>query len=236
MWRMKKSIRGCISCILPCGALDVIRIVHSNSRVEEITTRTIKAADVMRALGTILPPTSSSFLPTLNSVAATSTSSFPCLPLPTNTLQKQIRSSPSPLTQALADPAVLLSGGLISTPFLSLRRHPLTIFHSNGRIEELTTHTIKAADVMRAHPNHIIKKYSSSNLVIVPPEADLYRGNIYLLVPLPHPPPPPPNQHAAAVHQQLSTSTRTSTSSRLTLSRRGLDTITENIDKLIEER
>ncbi|XLS91242.1 hypothetical protein HN51_067250, partial [Arachis hypogaea] len=102
--------------------------------------------------------------------------------------------------------------------------------HSNGRIEELTTRTIKAADVMRAHPNHIIKKYSSSNLVI--------RGNIYLLVPLPPPPPPPPppNQHAAAVHQQLSTSTHTSTSSRLTLSRRGLDTITENIDELIEER
>ncbi|XLR20452.1 hypothetical protein S83_048364 [Arachis hypogaea] len=244
MWRMKKSIRGCISCILPCGALDVIRIVHSNSRVEEITTRTIKAADVMRAIlsmssGTILPPTSSSFLPTLNSVAATSTSSFHCLPLPTNTLQKQIRSSPSPLTQALADPAVLLSGGLISTPFLSLRRHPLTIchrshVHSNGRIEELTARTIKAADVMRAHPNHIIKKYSSSNLVIVPPKADLHRGNIYLLVTLP--PPPPPNQHAAAVHQQLSTSTHTSTSSCLTLSRRGLGTITGNIDELIEER
>ncbi|XLS91247.1 hypothetical protein HN51_067255 [Arachis hypogaea] len=91
MWRMKKSIR-----------------------VEEITTRTIKAADIMRApkhvLRNILPPTSSSFLPTLNSVAETSTSSFSCLPLPTNTLQKQIRSSPSH-----------------SHKPLSPRRHPLTI-------------------------------------------------------------------------------------------------------------
>ncbi|QHO08658.1 hypothetical protein HN51_067235 [Arachis hypogaea] len=110
----------------------------------------------------------------------------------------------------------------------------IQIVHSNGRIEELTARTIKAADVMRAHPNHIIKKYSSSNLLIVPPHADLHRGNIYLLVPLP--PPPPPNQHAAAVHQQLSISTHTSTSSRLTLSRPHLDTITENIDELIEER
>ncbi|XP_025648182.1 signal peptide peptidase-like 4 [Arachis hypogaea] len=101
---MKNSIRGCISCILPCGALDVIRIVHSN-----------------------------------------------------------------------------------------------------GRIEELTTRTIKAADVMRAHPNHILKKYSPFNLLIVPPYADLHRGNIYFLVPLP----PSPNQHAAAVDQQLSTSTHT---------------------------
>ncbi|RYR15398.1 hypothetical protein Ahy_B04g072142 [Arachis hypogaea] len=53
---------------------------------------------------------------------------------------------------------------------------------------------------MRAHPNHIIKKYSSSNLLIIPPHADLHRGNIYFLVPLP----PPPNQHAAA-DQKLST-------------------------------
>ncbi|CAL1400967.1 unnamed protein product [Linum trigynum] len=44
---MKKSIRCCISCILPCGALDVIRIVHTNGRVEEISG-SIRAADVMR--------------------------------------------------------------------------------------------------------------------------------------------------------------------------------------------
>ncbi|KAF7803325.1 phosphatidylinositol 4-phosphate 5-kinase MSS4-like protein [Senna tora] len=45
---MKKSIRCCISCILPCGALDVIRIVHSNGRVEEISG-SVKASDVMKA-------------------------------------------------------------------------------------------------------------------------------------------------------------------------------------------
>ena len=46
---MKNTIRCCISCILPCGALDVIRIVHSNGRVEEISGRSVRAADVMRA-------------------------------------------------------------------------------------------------------------------------------------------------------------------------------------------
>ncbi|MED6136285.1 hypothetical protein PIB30_054672 [Stylosanthes scabra] len=46
---MRKSIRCCISCILPCGALDVIRIVHSNGRVEEISAGTIKASDIMKA-------------------------------------------------------------------------------------------------------------------------------------------------------------------------------------------
>ncbi|XLS91263.1 hypothetical protein HN51_067276 [Arachis hypogaea] len=84
MWIMKKSIRGCISCILPCGALDVIRIVHSNARVEEITTCTIKAADVMRAhpnhvLKNLSSPNLLIVSP-LTSVAAISTSSFPSLP------------------------------------------------------------------------------------------------------------------------------------------------------------
>ncbi|GAB4827200.1 hypothetical protein Ancab_034090 [Ancistrocladus abbreviatus] len=45
---MKNTIRCCISCILPCGALDVIRIVHSNGRVEEISG-TIRAAEIMKA-------------------------------------------------------------------------------------------------------------------------------------------------------------------------------------------
>ncbi|XP_023001645.1 rhoGEF domain-containing protein gxcI-like [Cucurbita maxima] len=94
---MRNSIRCCISCILPCGALDVIRIVHSNGYVEEI------------------------------------------------------------------------SG------------------------------SIKASDVMKAHPKHVLKKPSSPSssaacaddasalpkIVIVPPEADLQRGKIYFLMPLP---------------------------------------------------
>ncbi|KAK1424811.1 hypothetical protein QVD17_20149 [Tagetes erecta] len=44
---MKNAIRCCISCILPCGALDVIRIVHSNGYVEEISG-TVRAAEIMK--------------------------------------------------------------------------------------------------------------------------------------------------------------------------------------------
>ncbi|GMJ14720.1 hypothetical protein like AT1G29195 [Hibiscus trionum] len=91
---MKNTIRCCISCILPCGALDVIRIVHGNGRVEEI------------------------------------------------------------------------SG------------------------------TVKAGDIMKAYPKHVLKKPSSSasddgmvpRIVVVPPEAELQRGKIYFLVPLPSTP------------------------------------------------
>ncbi|KAG0487343.1 hypothetical protein HPP92_009438 [Vanilla planifolia] len=48
---MKETIRCCISCILPCGALDVVRIVHANGRVEEIGggRRHVLAAEVMQA-------------------------------------------------------------------------------------------------------------------------------------------------------------------------------------------
>ncbi|CAL5183588.1 unnamed protein product [Lathyrus oleraceus] len=92
---MRNSIRCCISCILPCGALDVIRIVHCNGRVEEI------------------------------------------------------------------------SG------------------------------TIKASEIMKAYPKHVLKKPSSSSsqdavvpkIVVVPPDAELQRGKIYFLMPLPSPPP-----------------------------------------------
>ncbi|KVI01019.1 uncharacterized protein LOC112520461 [Cynara cardunculus var. scolymus] len=45
---MKNTIKCCISCILPCGSLDVVRIVHSNGRVEEISG-TVYASDIMKA-------------------------------------------------------------------------------------------------------------------------------------------------------------------------------------------
>ncbi|CAD5189704.1 unnamed protein product [Musa acuminata subsp. malaccensis] len=48
---MKAPIRcciSCISCILPCGALDLIRIVHASGHVEEISG-TVTAGDIMRA-------------------------------------------------------------------------------------------------------------------------------------------------------------------------------------------
>ncbi|WJZ96533.1 hypothetical protein VitviT2T_015210 [Vitis vinifera] len=90
---MKNTIRCCISCILPCGALDVVRIVHSNGHVEEI------------------------------------------------------------------------SG------------------------------TITASEIMKAHPKHVLKKPSSSSeegvvpkIVVVPPDAELQRGKIYFLMPIPPPP------------------------------------------------
>ena len=97
---MRNSIRCCISCILPCGALDVIRIVHCNGRVEEI------------------------------------------------------------------------SG------------------------------SIKASEIMKTYPKHVLKKPSSPStqdggvvpkIVVVPPDADLQRGKIYFLMPLPSPPPPDKN-------------------------------------------
>ncbi|KAA0052618.1 hypothetical protein IC582_017825 [Cucumis melo] len=45
---MKNAIRCCISCILPCGSLDVIRIVHCDGHVQEIAG-SIRASDVMKA-------------------------------------------------------------------------------------------------------------------------------------------------------------------------------------------
>ncbi|XP_062208601.1 uncharacterized protein LOC133910100 [Phragmites australis] len=42
------AIRCCIACILPCGALDVVRIVHSNGRVDEISGPVL-AGEIMKA-------------------------------------------------------------------------------------------------------------------------------------------------------------------------------------------
>lgn len=44
-----ETIKCCIACILPCGALDVVRIVHSNGRVEEISGGPVLAAEIMKA-------------------------------------------------------------------------------------------------------------------------------------------------------------------------------------------
>ncbi|XP_028791608.1 uncharacterized protein LOC114758926 [Neltuma alba] len=81
----------------------------------------------------------------------------------------------------------------------------IRIVHSNGRVEELTG-SVKASDIMKAHPKHVLKKPSSSStsaaasassdgvvprIVIVPPDADLQRGKIYFLMPLPSSSAPP---------------------------------------------
>ncbi|KAF5182498.1 6,7-dimethyl-8-ribityllumazine synthase [Thalictrum thalictroides] len=45
---MGNSLRCCLACVLPCGALDVIRIVHLNGHVEELTGP-ISAGEVLKA-------------------------------------------------------------------------------------------------------------------------------------------------------------------------------------------
>ncbi|KAH9309317.1 hypothetical protein KI387_037228, partial [Taxus chinensis] len=45
---MGNSLRCCIACMLPCGALDVVRVVHVNGHVEEFS-KTVKAGEVMKA-------------------------------------------------------------------------------------------------------------------------------------------------------------------------------------------
>ncbi|XP_022149654.1 uncharacterized protein LOC111018033, partial [Momordica charantia] len=45
---MGNSLRCCLACVLPCGALDLIRIVHLNGHVEEIA-HPITAGEVLEA-------------------------------------------------------------------------------------------------------------------------------------------------------------------------------------------
>ncbi|XP_030537556.1 uncharacterized protein LOC115746012 [Rhodamnia argentea] len=45
---MGNSLRCCLACVLPCGALDLIRIVHLNGYVDEIT-RPVTAGEVLKA-------------------------------------------------------------------------------------------------------------------------------------------------------------------------------------------
>ncbi|XP_040993858.1 uncharacterized protein LOC121240460 [Juglans microcarpa x Juglans regia] len=45
---MGNSLRCCLACVLPCGALDLIRIVHLNGYVEEIT-HPVTAGEILEA-------------------------------------------------------------------------------------------------------------------------------------------------------------------------------------------
>ncbi|KAJ4830883.1 hypothetical protein Tsubulata_035791 [Turnera subulata] len=45
---MGNSLRCCLACVLPCGALDLIRVVHLNGYVEEMTGP-ITANEVLQA-------------------------------------------------------------------------------------------------------------------------------------------------------------------------------------------
>ncbi|KAL1335803.1 hypothetical protein HN51_030248 [Arachis hypogaea] len=78
----------------------------------------------------------------------------------------------------------------------------IRIVHSNGRVEEISGATVKASEIMKAHPKHVLKKPSSPsaaaplpNIVVVPPDALLQRGKIYFLMPLPSPPPADKNHN-----------------------------------------
>ncbi|KAG6415567.1 hypothetical protein SASPL_122980 [Salvia splendens] len=44
---MGNSLRCCLACVLPCGALDLIRIVHLNGSVDEITGR-VTAGEILK--------------------------------------------------------------------------------------------------------------------------------------------------------------------------------------------
>lgn len=72
------------------------------------------------------------------------------------------------------------------------------IVHSDGRVEELNQ-SVLAGEVMKAHPNHVVKKSSLfrteeghvvSRVVVLPPETELKKGRIYFLSPVPRSPPP----------------------------------------------
>lgn len=71
----------------------------------------------------------------------------------------------------------------------------IRIVHSNGRVEEISG-SVKASDVMKLYPKHILKKPCSTSsstssddgaanpkIAVVPPDADLQRGKIYFLTP-----------------------------------------------------
>ncbi|KAK3140629.1 hypothetical protein QOZ80_5AG0403520 [Eleusine coracana subsp. coracana] len=45
---MGNSLRCCLACVLPCGALDLIRIVHLNGRIEEYG-RPVAAGEILAA-------------------------------------------------------------------------------------------------------------------------------------------------------------------------------------------
>ncbi|KAD7117119.1 hypothetical protein R6Q59_006296 [Mikania micrantha] len=71
----------------------------------------------------------------------------------------------------------------------------IRIVHSNGHVEELSG-TIRAAEIMKLHPKHVLKKPSSPSyndegrvtcpkIIILPPDAELKRGKIYFLMPVP---------------------------------------------------
>ncbi|XP_043699861.1 uncharacterized protein LOC122650519 [Telopea speciosissima] len=63
----------------------------------------------------------------------------------------------------------------------------IRIVHLNGHVEEITR-PISAGEVLKENPNHVLSKPSSQGgvvrrILILSPESDLKRGNIYFLIP-----------------------------------------------------
>ncbi|TKY60040.1 hypothetical protein E2542_SST17135 [Spatholobus suberectus] len=104
----------------------------------------------------------------------------------------------------------------------------IRIVHSNGRVEEISG-TVKASDVMKAHPKHVLKKPCSSaataadggggvhKIVVVPPDAELQRGKIYFLMPLPPPPLEKNQQRRKKKKEQRERTTRNNTNVSTTM-------------------
>ncbi|XP_019710329.1 uncharacterized protein [Elaeis guineensis] len=45
---MGNSLRCCLACVLPCGALDLVRVVHLNGQVDEYS-RQVSAGEILAA-------------------------------------------------------------------------------------------------------------------------------------------------------------------------------------------
>ncbi|XP_062095906.1 uncharacterized protein LOC133801674 [Humulus lupulus] len=86
----------------------------------------------------------------------------------------------------------------------------IRIVHSNGRVEEISG-SIRASEVMKAHPKHVLKKPSTSSpsedavvprIVLVPPDAELQRGKIYFLMPAPSSAPDKSSRHRSSANKK----------------------------------
>ncbi|KMZ75500.1 unknownprotein [Zostera marina] len=49
MMRMSNGFRCLLACVVPCGALDLIRVVHINGQVDEYYKNQMSAGEILRA-------------------------------------------------------------------------------------------------------------------------------------------------------------------------------------------
>ncbi|MBA0611747.1 hypothetical protein Godav_012406 [Gossypium davidsonii] len=88
----------------------------------------------------------------------------------------------------------------------------IRIVHLNGYVEELTG-PITAAEILKANPNHVLSKPTSQGvlrkILILSPDSELKRGNIYFLIPSP---PSLPQKKKTGVHHKKSSTKKQSNS------------------------